>query len=276
MSRFRRFSISFEDEAHLKTIWARSFSSPILAAILFIIICIAVLLGAILVMVTPLQRLLPGYLKDDQRTETQLQILRADSINEVIARNQAWMDNVLRITDTNRNPDSDSLNYTLRTARYNPDSLPDATPIESRFVVAMDEREKFNISVLAPLDAEGMIFSPVTPNAIFSPESIELTTGTILLPDDAPIQAIADGNVVATFLSPSANGYSVVIQHSRGFTSLISHLGPPLVNSGDMVNAGQAIAFPPKFDAKGRRWVNIRIWHNATPIIPAEILSTLL
>lgn len=274
MRKFSKIEINIEDPSHLRTLLHLRMHPLVLGAAAFLLLAVAVMITLILIWATPLGRKLPGRLPDAQRAETQRQIMRTDSLIDVINRHRLWEENVLRVTDVSR-LDGDSAIYSHTLSDYDPDSLPDATPVEARYVSALEEREKFNISVLAPLDADAMDFSPLTPSALFSSASKNLTTGTVLLPDASPIQAVADGYVAAAFLNPASSRFSVVVQHGRGFISSIANLGSPLVAPGDIVTAGQPIALAPAPDARGRRFLTIRISHNATPLIPYRVLPTL-
>lgn len=231
-----------------------------------------IITGIIIIMITPLHRLLPGYLKESLRVESQQSAIRIDSLSQILDKNQLWIDNLLTVTNTQRQS-KDSINYAGSLGTYNPDSLLDAGIRESKFVSSMEERERFNISVLAPLDADGMMFSPVAPNALIASQTRNSTTPQIILPSDSPIQSIADGSVLATYISPALGGNCILVQHARGFVSAYYHTGNPLVTSGDAVNAGQAIALAPKPDSKNSRWINLKIWYNGTPTPPADFIG---
>lgn len=265
-----RFILRLDDEAYQRT----RFSLRIrpLYMWLFVTLFIAVLLvlaGSFIIM-SPLNRLLPDYLPESQRIASQQAIMRLDSMSNVLAANEAWLRNFRRVTDIDRQP-ADSAAYARDPEEYNPDSIPDASPLERQFVNAMEERERFNISVLAPLDADGMLFVPVAAQAYFDANARKASDPTILLPTDSPLQAIADGSVLAVFYNTQARGYTILLQHARGFVSAYAHVGSPLIVTGDAVSAGQPIALAPAPDNRAARWIQLRIWHNGTALIPYKI-----
>lgn len=268
----KRYRIRIEDEAHLTSIADFSISRrgviPVAVGLFLVMLIIA---GGI-IMLSPLKSLLPGYMKQSERAASEDNLMRLDSIRSIYEQNQAYIDNFLRISDIDRQPgDSASVSSVLN--ELTPDSLMPHTARERKFVKAMEERERFNISVLAPLAADGILFSPVSDNGIFRTTSRNSETGIVLLFDSSPIQSAADGTVMAAYYSPSEHGYVVVVQHSRGFTSRYSGLGSPLVAEGDMVSSGQIIAMAPDADSKGERTLSIRMWHNGLPVIPYEYLG---
>lgn len=88
---------------------------------------------------------------------------------------------------------------------------------------------------------------------------------------DTPVQAIADGTVLAVFYN--ASGHNVMVQHARGFVSGYSHLGTPMVVAGDDVSAGQPLASAPAPDRHAARWIQLRIWHNGSSLIPYNVIG---
>lgn len=269
----RIFRIRLDDESHLRTIREARFSLPV--AILAICIAVVSVISAAvaIIMLTPLHTLLPGYLSESQRVATEENLLRLDSLRQAYTINQAYIDNYLRVTDIDRTPNDSAMSRGVAT-NLTPDSLLPPLPAEQRFMSTMEERERYNISVLAPLAADGMMFSPVCSDGIFTADSRSDLQGIVLAPAGSPVLAPADGNVVALYYSHSEGGYAMVIQHRRGFLSAFSRLGSPLVAVGDAVNSGQVIALSPQSDRNAKHWFSIRLWHNSLPLVPYDYVGS--
>ena len=267
MKHSSKFRITITDEAHLRTVADASFSPAALIIIGATCIMASLLLAGFIVMVTPLRTLLPGYLKEAQRSATEDNLMRLDSLSSAYEKNQAFIDNYLRVTDIERKP-VDSIAVNAAALALAPDSLLPPSKRERQFNAAMEERERFNISVLAPLEADGMMFAPVSDQGVFTSASRASEKGEVLMPQGAPVCAIADGTVLAAYYSPAAHGYVTILLHARGFASSYSRLGSLMVSPGDIVNAGQAISLPPAPTATGKRTVEIMMWHNGMPVIP--------
>lgn len=263
----KKIRIKVEDMAHLRTITTLRVSRLGVAGIAIAVFAIAVCFGGALIMLTPLHTLLPGYLKEEQRYASEENLMRLDSINRVYEQNQAFIDNFLHVTDTERNP-VDSLLREAGMIEIGADSLTGPSEREQAFVRAMDKRERYNISVLAPLAADGMIFYPVTDTGMFTGESRDQETGEIVIPRDGMIMALADGRVIDVYYSPAEKGHVISIQHGRGFISRYAGTGIPLAGTGDAVTAGQLIAAAPDPDSKGQRKLRLRMWHNTHPVCP--------
>lgn len=272
MRRARRYCITIEDEAHLRQVAKRRIST---LGLWFLGIALAaggIAIAGAIIAFSPLRSMLPGYMKEAQREASEEALLRLDSLMQGYATNQAYIDNVLRIMDIDYVP-HDSAAIVPISRELVPDSLMSPGERERSFVSQMEEKEKFNISVLAPLAAEGMLFSPVMSEGVFTSDSKTAEEGEILLTSDSAILASADGSVVALYYSGAEGGYVLVLQHSRGFLTSYFGAGTPLVGVGDIVNSGQSIALAGRPDSKGVRRMHIRMWHNGLPVVPYEYVS---
>ncbi|MDE6230403.1 MAG: M23 family metallopeptidase [Muribaculaceae bacterium] len=273
--KFIRYSLRIDDESHLSTRFTWKFTLPQLIAICVAGIIFFLMAAAFLVMITPLHRLLPGYMKQSERAASEENLLRLDSLREAYAVNQAFIDNYLRISDPDRKSEPPLPSDSLLPRGMSPDgdSLLSALPRESRFMTEMEKRERYNISVLAPLAADGMMFLPVAPDGIILGSTRYRQEATIVTSGHSPILAVADGRVISCTYDIKREGYNIVIQHPRGFISLYSQLDQPLVDTDDEVFAGQAIAFAPHAKSDGKRQITFRMWHNRIPLIPAEYID---
>lgn len=268
----RRYKITIEDEAHLRTVAETRPTALGAIAVGAGIFAASVVIAGMLLAFTPLRNLLPGYLKDSQRAATEEGLMRLDSLRAAYEVNQAYIDNYLRVTDENRIP-SDSAQLAPAKSVMITDSLLGASEKERNFISSIEERERFNISVLAPLAADGIMFSPVCPDGIFTAASRESTVGEVIMSANDSFGCIADGTVIAVYHSAPEHGYVIVIQHNRGFVSSYTHVGTPLVGIGDTVTAGQMIALAPSPDRHGKHRFYIRMWHDGAPIIPYQYVG---
>ena len=273
MKRHPKYRIRIENESRIENVADISVSPAILWAAGIISVVIILLIAGTLIMVSPLRTLLPGYMKQSERSATEDNILRLDSILGVYENNQQYLDNVLRALDTGRIP-SDSTAISSNIRELSPDSLLPPSQLEQKFVSAMEERERFNISVLAPLAADGIMFSPLGDNALYSVASRNSEVGKVIMPQNEAVRCVADGTVIASYYSPAEKGNVVIIQHARGFVTRCSHLGTPMVDTGDVVMSGQILSLAPSPDAYGQRILEIRMWHNGLPLVPYQYIGS--
>lgn len=272
MKRTRRYKITIEDESHLTEVASVSVSPLGFWSSLALIVVLSLFFSGLIIWITPLRTLLPGYLKQSQRSATEEGLLRLDSMMTLYEQNRMFVDNFLRVTDTDRVP-GDSSAVVPVSRELSSDSLMTAGRAEQQFVERMEERERYNISVLAPLAADGVNFSPVTADGIFTSDSRRSETGVVVLPGDESIQCAADGSVIALYYSAPEHGYVIAVQHAKGFVTSYAGMGTPLVGMGDYVNSGQIIALAPKPDKNNRRSFRVRMWHNGLALVPYDYLA---
>lgn len=273
MKRLQKYRIKIEDESRLSDIVNISLSRRALIFASVALFCIFLILSGIVIMVTPLRTLLPGYLKQSERAATEESLLRLDSILMVYQQNQRFIDNYLRAFDTSRLPDTILKTKVTEIRDLPADSLIPASALESSFVKTMAEREKFNISVLAPLAANSMMFTSIVDKGLFTPTSRRSEVGEILVVPNEPVRSPADGRVLTSYYSASENGFVVIIQHAKGFVTRLSGLVSPTVATGDQLIAGQVVALSAQADKRNRRVVEVMIWHNAIPVIPFDYVG---
>lgn len=273
MKRHRKIKVKIVDERHLAEIGSFNLSWPRIIICLTGIALFFIFIGMCLLWLTPLKTNLPGYMKASQRSATEENLLRLDSLKGRYEKNQAYIDNFITVLNTERTP-SDSIKYaTAGMAGTVNDTLIGASEREEEFVKMMLEKEKFSLSVVAPLAADGVRFYPLNSEGVFTEESKDKKEGVVILPKGATINSIADGKVIE-IVSPALNSnYTFVIQHSNGFLSKIKGGGRPLVREGENISGGQPISLLPVQGSKTNK-ITIELWHNGTTLIPYNYLTS--
>ena len=104
MKRHPKYRIRIEDESRLENLVDITLSPWWLAAAAAAAVVILILIAGGIVMTTPLRTLLPGYMKQSERSATEDNILRLDSILGVYEQNQTYLDNILKTFDISRVP----------------------------------------------------------------------------------------------------------------------------------------------------------------------------
>lgn len=265
----RRFRITLDDESHLEQVFSLHLTPwRMVMAGGAVLLCMCVL-GVLLVSVTPLRRLLPGHLRAEQRIATEMSIHRLDSLTAVYAENKAFLENLTAVLDIERAP-IDSLLTGSLSVQLSPDSLLGTSREEARFVAGMREREKFNLNVMNPVGADGVMFHNVNDNARISDRDRVSTSPEVILPARAPMATVADGTVLGVYAEGVRGGYRVLIQHAKGFVTSYRGMGSVIVSGGDAVKGGQIVGFSPQGSL--RRPVYMQMWHDGVSIPPAEYL----
>lgn len=267
-----RYRLSLSDDSRLRRL--AEIRMPLWQ---WIVLCVAMaalafFLAGVLLAYTPMRRLLPGYMEEATRNMTVEGMMRLDSLQTAYEKDRAYIENILTVFDTDREP-SDSASLVVNPKPMTVDSVMARTPEEEAFIKMMEQREKYNLSILAPLAAEGMMFNPVSDESTVTEASRKKTVAEVVVAAESPLSAIADGVVIDSYYSPSDGGNVIVMQHGKGFASRISRLGNLLVGRGDFVQAGQIVAFPQSGSGRDSSRVLLEMWRNGDTLVPYELIG---
>ncbi len=268
-----RYRIVLLDENRFKSIFSFSARRGGMIMISIVIFFLCAVLGAMLLGVTPLRTLLPGYMKGDDRRNYIETANRVDSLARLTALNNLYLTNFSDILSDNIDIDSIIAAHNDTVSRVNLpiDSLLTTSDAEREFVKQYEQRERFNVSVLSPVAAEGMqFFAPVTGAAISSTDGSGHMSFS--LPASAPVSSIYKGTVVDTYYAP-ATGHTVVIQHPNNFLSRYSGLGECFVKKGDRVRTGSRVGLARRKSSPDTEPVAFEMWYNGSQLNPTDYIS---
>ena len=137
MKRKQKYKLKIYDETHLVDRGGFSISRTRIALFIAGLLIAFTCLGVLIVCFTPIHRWLPGYMRNDQRVRTEEAYMRVDSLQQLYRVHQAYLDNIVKLLDTDREPD---LPDTAGNARpLIPDSLMVSSEIEKEFMKKMEE-----------------------------------------------------------------------------------------------------------------------------------------
>lgn len=213
------------------------------------------------------------YLDARQRGDFTDMMMRIDSLRHNAEINQHYINNVLGLFDNNRIATSDSVAAGRPVSSLSPDSLMAATEQERRFNASWERDRNYRVSALASMAAEGVRFGPVATAGITTHNSMKNEEVEIIVPIGDPVLTPADARVIDLYYSGLKGGFTLLLQHPRGFLSRISGLGKVLVHEGATLAQGDAIGFGPGRNVGSNASVRVRIWHNGSPLLPSQYLT---
>lgn len=215
---------------------------------------------------TPMRQLLPGALKGDLRAKYLETALRLDSLEQAARINNAYLDNIVAIMSDDI--PEDSVRAIAVEQIYSADSLLAATEAERLFVSRYEEEERFNLSVLAPIAAEGLIFtSPVASGCEVAPTGDVAKSIALSVAKNLPVSAIYRGTVVDVYCRNDGL-FNVIVQHPNDFVSVYNGIGEAFANKGKKVDGGQALGQTP---ATGI--IYFELWHNGSPLDSRDYIA---
>jgi len=239
-----RYLISIVDLNSLRQVWGIRLTG--LRAWLAAGGVVAALASLIVVifLFTPAGYLLPGSLRPAERWQYADLLQQVDSLRSLVDVQEAYTRNIRQILSDSVPPARVSAAVA---EALPPDSLLEASEAERQFVRSFEQQERYNVSVLSPIAAEGMLFEP--------PEA-----------GGAPA-AIYRGSVVAA--SEGRDGlWSIVVQHPGDFLSVYCALSDVYVEPGQKVEAGQRLG-----QTDGTT-LSFQLWHSGSRLDPDLYLNT--
>ena len=272
MKTHSRYKLTVEDEGRIETLASISASPLRWTAVGALVMLLVMALGGLIAFLTPLRQILPGYMKESERAQLQAKLLSLDSLWQVCETNIIYLNNLQEVLTPQVVQGDPSEVPALKMAILQ-DSLLPTSMEEKHFVSLIREREKYNISVVAPLAAESMMFTPVSEESVVTAASRKALKAEIVMARNTPVAAIADGTVIAVSQSLRDGGAVVIIQHPKGFLSRCSRLGQVLVEPGDVVAGGQIIALTNRGNARNGEIISLEMWHNGNKLVPYEYIG---
>ena len=269
----KKYRIVVEDESSLqkKVDFSTRFLIILLVALGALLIVSAI--GMLVFAYSPLKNHLPGYLKESERTATEEQHLRLDSLSTAYEVNQAYINGILNALNPPQTPQKDTLDH--KPVPLKLDSLLPLSNEEKEFMEAVRERDKYNIPYTSSAAAQTMMFGSVNDRAVVTEATKNNYQAEMIVPAGAPISSIAEGKVISVASSPRYSGaFEIIIQHPKGFLSKTSRLTNLVVNPGDNVSQGQIIALGTSKDGARQNHVYFELWHDGDPLIPSEYLKS--
>lgn len=259
-----QFRLDFIKENTFNRVWSLRMTRTKVWVVTSAVVAAFIALIYVILAFTPMRNLLPGTLRGDLRSQYIDTALKLDSLEYALRINEAYLTNIVDIMTDNL--PTDSARNLAAEKLMTSDSILAASDAERLFVQNYREEERFNLSVLAPLAAEGMIFTtPVATVATMTPEAdgagISISTGRAL-----PVTSVYRGTVIAVDALPSGL-YNIVVQHPNDFTSVYGGLGETFVAKGKKVIAGQAVG-----QSSGKGNFTFDLWHNGTALDPREYI----
>jgi len=269
-----QYKLSFLNENTLEEVFSFRLSRLSAYLTVLVFVFLLVVLTSIVIIKTPIRNYLPGYLDVENRREIVNSILRADSLEHVLAVQSFFLNNVGGILRGDLKIDS------VRDVDPLPDSLtsPDFSRSEmtTEFVRKYEDEERYNLSVFSPsvvLPDNLVFYRPVKGiiSTHFSRENKHFGTDIATSPKESVLATLA-GTVI--FVGFDADAGNVIhLQHANGFVSIYKHNALLLKSIGDEVDAGDAIALVGNTGQLSTgTHLHFELWYKGSAVDPEEFI----
>lgn len=230
-------------------------------------------MAAVIIAFTPLRNYLPGYMNSEVRSQIVRNVLKADSLQRLVEKQNLYILNIQDIfsgrvaVDTVRSIDS------LTALRS--DSLIGRSRREDEFRQRFEETEKYNLTTIndAP-GVDGLIFfRPVRGmlTSRFDPNDKHFGIDLAADPNESVLSTL-DGTVILSTYT-AETGYLIAVQHSKDFISVYKHCGSLLKQEGEKVRGGEVIAL---VGDTGRRstgpHLHFELWYKGKAVNPENYI----
>ncbi len=268
-----KYNLILLNESTLEEVFRIKTSKLTFSLALGIFTLVSFTLLSIIIFITPIKHMLPGYADVSVREDVLIEAQRVDSLETITQNNQRQLLIIKNIIANNIQFDSISTLDSTNIEKWN--SLPlVAGSSEASFVKQYEDENAFNIGYDNNVSQkEAMVFVAPAIGSItqhFTPN--ENNTITILCPANTPILAPQDGHIILANYHPT-DGYTIAIQHPDGYISIFHQLGEKLCNIGAEVKVGEAIAFAgSKNNKKQDSQIQYELWQNGLCINPEDYI----
>ena len=269
-----KYNLILLNESTLEEVFRVKTSKLTFSLALGIFTLVSFTLLSIIIFVTPIKHMLPGYADVSVREDVLIEAQRIDSLEYITKSNDRQLLIIKNIIADNIKYDSIHSIDSTDVERWNKLPLV-AGHIESEFVKQYEEENAFNVgyddnasqkedAIVFIAPAVGSITQHFTPN--------ENNAITIACPANTPILSPQDGHIILANYHP-IDGYTIVIQHTNGYISIFHQLGEKLCNIGSEVKVGEAIAFAgSKNNKKQDSLIQYELWLNGLCINPEDYI----
>lgn len=268
---FRRYRLSLDRTSsltRLASVSGSKFTMILLAVLAFVV---AGGLWLAIFVYTPVRNLLPERFTVELRDMYEDMSVRLDSVADVTNSYNRYFDNLHAILSDSIPTSVTASDASAADLRDLPlDSLLPPTDREKNFVTSFEDEERFNLSVLSPIAAEGMTFFPPisAPNVEMVSAAGDIPSISVATTSPTGVSAIYRGTVVNRTYT-SVRGYTVMIQHPNDFVSIYSGLSEVFCSKGNKVTAGERIGLT---GGSGHPFT-FELWHNGSPLLPTDYIT---
>ena len=269
-----KYNLILLNETTLEEVFRIKTSKLTFSLALGVFTLVSFTLLSIIIFVTPIKHMLPGYADVSVREDVLIEAQRVDSLENITQNNERQLLIIKNIIADNIKFDSIPTLDSTDIEKWN--NLPlIAGSTENEFVKQYEDENAFNVGYNDnTTHEEAIVFIAPAIGTItkrFSPNNNNNAI-TIACPTNTPILAPQDGHIILASYHPT-NGYTIAIQHNNGYISIFHQLGEKLCNIGTEVKVGEAIAFAGTKDNKKQdSQIQYELWLNGLCINPEDYI----
>lgn len=230
----------------------------------------------LLIAFTPLREFIPGYADVNTRKMATYAAIKADSVQQALARDSVYLQNIKLILSGQEGITSDTLRNQENVTIENIDLSKSRE--DSILRNQVEEEERFNVHSregIGKNDLDKILLFPPLKGLVtsqFNPAIKHFGVDVVPTSEDAAVSAAYSGVVIQSSWT-SGEGHVLYIQHSGDLVSVYKHNSVLLKKVGENVKSGEAIAIVGNSgELSSGPHLHFELWHKGAAINPENYI----
>ena len=229
----------------------------------------------LLIASTPLKEFIPGYSSTAMRAQAAENAIKLDSLNRAYDQSIRYLNSIqqvlvgdLKFDELNESP------ITLDSFSKRPKAIVSMSIDDSLLRAMVDQEDKYNFQGGSKSKINFVLFPPAQGDLsqTYDPTNKHYAVD-IVLKENAPIKAVADGTVIFSEWTAST-GHVIIIEHPFGLISAYKHNASLSKQQGDYVVAGEVIASAGNTGELSTGWhLHFELWSDGYPMNPESFID---
>ncbi|WP_413510925.1 M23 family metallopeptidase [Myroides odoratus] len=226
--------------------------------------------NVLLLVSTPLKEYIPGYSSSELKQKSIDLALRVDSLESEIRKNEHYVAAVKRVLLGDIEVTAASVDSLIKTGTpLNAIEHTKSSEKDLELREYVRQEDKYNLLTNAEARVRTVLFSPIEGSIIrkYDPRSMHFGidfTG----PKNSLVKSVAKGTVI--FVDWTINdGYTVIVLHEEGISSIYKHLSSLTKNKYETVQAGDVLGFYNQDETTGKvsqPYLHFELWKDNYPL----------
>ena len=245
-----------------------------------------VTLTVLLIIATPLKEYIPGYGEVNSRNELIELRLKTDSLEQLAAANDKYLQNINNIIDGNVGNNKVEKPQKIETEKVDTKSINPLAPEDAALRAEEENKEKYWVKNSKQTNGAGgkiSAGSKISDFYFFTPLKGKITSlfnananhygVDIAAAKNEPVKAALDGIVIMSDWT-NDNGYCISIQHANGLVTCYKHNSILYKKTGNFVKAGDVISVVGNSGelSKGPH-LHFELWYNGMAVNPKDFIN---
>lgn len=265
-----KYKLSILNEKKLEEVFYFRISWLSGLSVLIIALLMIIIFVSTLIISTPIKNYLPGYLDVNARKDIVNNALRLDSLEQVSGLHDKYLDAVKKIVSGDLS--TDSINSLDSLAQVDMNKL-QPSQAELDFRAKYEEEEYYNLNTLNKPKTGNIVrfMSPV--NGVITQNYTKEDLGVgLLVKQDLPIRAIADGTIIL-IENTDTEGLTILLQHDNNWLSIYKGIARSSQTTGSRVTTGETIGITGD-NIKGKEEnLFFQLWNKGRAVNPTEYIT---